>query len=283
MGICRRRCRRWFLLETTLPWQATIVWQYIIQIHRQHISGHAGSIPYANQCWSITWIKIRIQKLTPIWINKDHCWSILINKDQFCSIKINKDQCRLMPISACSEAIASDPVLICNDLQWYAMICNDLHWSALSFIELYWVKLIFIDRNWSIMICIEPYFRSIPEIWSLLIGIDQHLGLNQHVLIYILLLSWDVSQSVSLFTHFFPAKKSRTSSSYVISRARKKVRENSFRLCLSFWREILCCSKRPLNHWKTLIFFNSFRNITNYILLLPEVGVWKLCLGGYRI
>ncbi len=60
----------------------------------------------------------------------------------------------------------------------------DLHWSTLICIELYWVKLIFIDRNWSAMSFIEPHFRSIPENWFLLIGIDRHWGLIQHVLLY---------------------------------------------------------------------------------------------------
>ncbi len=53
------------------------------------MTGHAGSIPNAVQCRSM---KIRIQELIPIWINKDHCRSILINKDQFHSVKINFTQ-----------------------------------------------------------------------------------------------------------------------------------------------------------------------------------------------
>ncbi len=53
------------------------------------MSGHAGSIPNADQLRSI---KIRIQKLIPMWINKDHCRSIPINKDQYYSMKINFTQ-----------------------------------------------------------------------------------------------------------------------------------------------------------------------------------------------
>ena len=40
-----------------------------------------------------------------------------------------------------------------------------------------------VDQYRSLSIFIESYFRSLPEIWSLLIGIDWHMGLIQHVLI----------------------------------------------------------------------------------------------------
>ena len=66
------------------------------------IPGHAGSITYTDQCQSI---KIRIQELIPVWINKDHCWSIQINKDQFYSIKIKKIQSKSMLIIDGSGAV----------------------------------------------------------------------------------------------------------------------------------------------------------------------------------
>ena len=112
----------------------------------QYLSGHGRINP---QCRSV---KIKLQELIPMWINKDHCRSILISADQSWSILLNKDQCGSMPI----------------------ITCIDPHWSLLS-------KIYF---NWSAIIFIVPYFGSIPEIWSLLISIDSHWWLIWHVLIY---------------------------------------------------------------------------------------------------
>ena len=117
-------------------------------------SGHAGSISYADQCGSI---KIRFQEVIPMWLNKDHCWSILINKDQFSSTKINVDQCRSMPIGI------------------------DSHWSLLRRIDLYWEELILIDRQWLAMIFIEPHldqFLKSDLYWSALIGIRDWSGMS---------------------------------------------------------------------------------------------------------
>ncbi len=126
-------------------------------------------IPNADQCPSI---KIKFQELIPMWINTDHCRSIPINTDQFCSIKVDADQYQ----SLLDQRLFD---------QWeILLIWSSNVWQHLIGIDLYWERLIFVDQNWSTMIFIEPHLRSIPEIWSLLIGIDWHCGLILHVLMY---------------------------------------------------------------------------------------------------
>ena len=137
-----------FCLFQTCPECAVIVQCY-----------HNRTCRINPQCQSM---KIRLQELIPIWINKDHCRSILINKGQFYSInliKVNANQC-----GSISNTYASDPVLI----------CNDPHWSLLSKIDLYWLKLISNDLYWA-----KFWINS----WNV-IFIDWHWGMIRHDLPY---------------------------------------------------------------------------------------------------
>ena len=106
-------------------------------------SGHNRSIPIADHCGSMP-IKKDFKNWSKMWLNKDHYQSIPINKDTLCSIKPNADQCGSLQIQ-----------------KWSALICIYPHWSLLSKIDLHLSTL-----------------GPIPEVWSLLIGIDWHWGLN---------------------------------------------------------------------------------------------------------
>ena len=55
--------------------QGNIITKWVAEVS---ISGHAGSMPNADQCWLI---KIRIQELIPMWINKWSFFSHIL--DQF--------------------------------------------------------------------------------------------------------------------------------------------------------------------------------------------------------
>ena len=94
-------------------------------------SGHAWTIPNADQCWSI---KINLQELIPVWINTDHYLSIKINFTQRRSMPINANHCRSL-LDQMSNTYASDPVLISIDHCWVKLIFIDLYWSAMIFIE----------------------------------------------------------------------------------------------------------------------------------------------------
>ncbi len=59
----------------------------------------------------------------------------------------------------------------------YSDQCRSIMIRHQESIDLHWWNMI---SNW--MIFIEPHFGSISEIWSLLIGIDQHMGSIQYVL-----------------------------------------------------------------------------------------------------
>ncbi len=96
-------------------------------------TGHMGSIPNDDQCWSI---KISFQESIPMWTNKD--------------------QCRSLPIL---NTYASEPVLICIDWHWSLLLSQiDLYWLLLIGNDLYWArfwinswKLIFIYRHWGLI------------------------------------------------------------------------------------------------------------------------------------